>query len=461
MKSSKSNIHSKVHKIPEIKSNNSKLTSFAGAIIFWNYFIKTKFRAKLRSVGSHINDKSVYKITKKIEVLLFLILFGYRYIAGIKHLKNDPLFKRCVGLNKIPDASSITRALSSIDNRTCKNYRKLSRDIVLSRIVNENFKRVTLDFDGSVNSTKSRTTEGTAIGFNKQKKGCRSYYPLYCTVAQTGQVLEHLHRPGNVHDSNKSYSFMKYNIMKIKQELPNAIIESRKDSAFFSEKTVNLLNSEGVEYSISVPVNKFSILKKLMMGKRKWIRINSKWDYAEVNWKPKSWQKDTDCRMIAYRQKVHRQHKGPIQLDLFIPYDEHYEYKAICTSMNDSAKKVLEFHNGRGTQEKIFGELKNDLNMDRIPMRTLNANRIYLTSTIIAYNINREIQIEAARKPRKNTLKRKPLWKFISMRTFRENFIQRAGRLIYPQGKLTLEMNESKDTIKIIKNFLNIFPKAA
>ena len=61
---------------------------------------------------------------------------------------------------------------------------------------------MTLDYDGSVLST-GRHAEGTAVGFNKKKKGARSYYPLFCTVAQTDQVLDVHHRPGNVHDSNE------------------------------------------------------------------------------------------------------------------------------------------------------------------------------------------------------------------------------------------------------------------
>ena len=54
-----------------------------------------------------------------------------------------------------------------------------------------------------------RHAEGTAIGFNKKKKkGARSYYPLFCTVAQTAQILDLHHRPGNVHDSNGAKPFM-------------------------------------------------------------------------------------------------------------------------------------------------------------------------------------------------------------------------------------------------------------
>jgi len=38
--------------------------------------------------------------------------------------------------------------------------------------------------------------------------GQRSYYPLYCTVAQTAQVLAVHHRSGNVHDSNGAQEFI-------------------------------------------------------------------------------------------------------------------------------------------------------------------------------------------------------------------------------------------------------------
>jgi len=49
--------------------------------------------------------------------------------------------------------------------------------------------------------------EGTAVGFNRKKKGARSYYPLFCTIAQTGQVFDVYHRPGNVHDSHEARGF--------------------------------------------------------------------------------------------------------------------------------------------------------------------------------------------------------------------------------------------------------------
>jgi hypothetical protein len=54
------------------------------------------------------------------------------------------------------------------------------RGQVLERLAVLGLPRITLDFDGSVCSTK-RHAEGTAVGFNRKKKGLRSYYPLFCT----------------------------------------------------------------------------------------------------------------------------------------------------------------------------------------------------------------------------------------------------------------------------------------
>ena len=69
--------------------------------------------------------------------------------------------------------------------------------MVLDRVQALELRRLTLDFDGSVIGT-GRSAEGTAVGFNKKKKGQRSYYPLFCTIAQTGQVFDVLHRSGKL-----------------------------------------------------------------------------------------------------------------------------------------------------------------------------------------------------------------------------------------------------------------------
>ena len=55
---------------------------------------------------------------------------------------------------------------------------------------------------------------------------------------------------------------------------------------------------------------------------------------------------------------------------------------------------------------------------------------------------------------RNTTAKRCTLWVFEKIGTFRNNLIHRAGRITYPQGKLTLTLNAND---KVKAEFLDYF----
>jgi hypothetical protein len=126
-------------------------------------------------------------------------MIGYRRIRDISRIKEDPMILRLTGMRRMPDVSTITRHMKRRDARSIRRVHQLNRRQVLNRLADERLRRVTSDFDGSVLST-GKKAEGSAVGFNKKKKGARSYYPLFCTIGQTGQVLDVYQRPGNVHD---------------------------------------------------------------------------------------------------------------------------------------------------------------------------------------------------------------------------------------------------------------------
>jgi hypothetical protein len=185
--------------------------------------------------------------------------------------------------------------------------------MVLDRLISVAPARITLDFDGSVQSTKRRA-EGTAVGFNRKKKGARSYYPLFCTIAQTLQVLDFLHRSGNVHDSKGAKTFILACIDAVRVAVPGAQIEVRMDSAFFSDDIVTALVDRGVQFTISVPFERFVELKGMIEQRRRWRRVDGEVSYFEDSWKPQCW--DRRFRFLFIRTRVKKQKKGPIQLDL-------------------------------------------------------------------------------------------------------------------------------------------------
>ncbi len=150
----------------------------------------------------HLKASRIFGYHIITMLLIVHFLLGYRRLRDLSYYQDDPMVKRLLGLNQLPDPSTISRALSSIDGMSITRVRELCRKLVIERLRKAAIYRLTLDFDGAVLTTLSRTTEGTAVGYNKKRKGARSYYPLFCTLAQTGQVFDVYHRPGNVHDSH-------------------------------------------------------------------------------------------------------------------------------------------------------------------------------------------------------------------------------------------------------------------
>ena len=445
MKISKKTIQSKTHAIPDIKFESQQLTSHSGATLLQQLFKRLDLKDRLKQCFRHKCDQGLgYNFTAITLVLIVHLFIGRRKLQDIRYYNNDPIILRTVGLTSLPDCSTISRRLAQMDAQGVDNIRGLNRDIVRNRLEEMRLSRITLDFDGSVLST-CRYAEGTAVGFNKKKKGQRAYYPLNSTIAQTGQVFDVWHRPGNVHDSNGAKDFILACIDSIKARLPKAILELRMDSAFYSEEIVDALDSRGVEFTISVPFARYAALKSMIEGRQRWRTLDDTVSFFEKNWKPKKWGER--YRFVFVRELTKVQTKGPLQLELFTPYDCRHEFKVILTNKHIGTKKLIQYHNGRGYQENLFAELKSQIQMDYIPTRTLAGNQIYLLSSLLVHNLNRELQMSCYESARNTTEKRTPLWIFEKIDTIRNNLINVAGRITTPKGKITLTMNEN-DTIE-------------
>jgi len=433
-------------------------TSYAGLVLFMQFFTALSFKSRLRQCFRHQSIGKIYSPATVFLQLVVHLLLGFRELRDCRAYRHDPLVQRILGLKRLPDVATLSRMLKDADPHGVENLRRLLREMLFERLAKMGLTRITLDFDGSVQSTR-RHAEGTAVGYNKKRKGARSYYPLFCTIAQTAQVLDFLHRSGNVHDSQGARPFILACVQAVRAALPGIIVEVRMDSAFFSDETVTALQQDHIEFTISVPFERFVELKSMIEQRRRWRKINREVSYFEDDWKPKVW--DARFRFLFIRTLAERQHKEPIQLDLFIPQTYGYQSTVIVTNKTIGMRKVLRFHHGRGYQEKVFGELKSQSQMDYIAVRRLFGNQLYLMTAVLAHNLAREIQMRAEPKARGTTERRTPLWHFEELATLRHHVLQRAGRFTWPKGKLTLTITDNPALRKDIARFLDALKEAA
>jgi hypothetical protein len=392
-------------------------------------------------------------------MLIVHLMLGFRRLRDADSYRRDPLVRQVVGLRRLPDVSTISRSLNAQSPTHVERAISGNRDLVLEGLQAFPLSRYTLDFDGSVLSTR-RCAEGSAVGFNRKRKGARSYYPLLCTIAQSAQAFDLLHRPGNVHDSNGAGPFMSRCLGAFAAAFPHAQLESRADSAFFNEQIVDGYEAFGVEYTLSVPFERFPQLKGLIENRKRWKGAREGVAYFELQWKPECWERKK-VRLIAVRQRQAKQRKGPIQLDFFEPMDYEYQYTVVATNKTGSAGCVVDFHHGRGSQEGLIGELKEDLNLDYIPCRKLVPNQLYMAACLWAHNLLRLLQMQRAPSRTNRERKRPACWLFEKAHTLRMRLFHRAARLTAPKNRRILTISGDASTQKEYEAVLNELRHAA
>jgi hypothetical protein len=440
MKLRRSSVRRQAHSLPVLQFQNQALTSYAGLVLFQQLFTALQLKGRVRGCFRRQTTGKIFSRATLFLQLIVHLLLGFRELRDSRAYRDDPMVQRILGLRRLPDVATLSRMLKEIDARSVANLRTLLRELLFDRLRQLGCTRLTLDFDGSVQSTRRRA-EGTAVGYNKKRKGARSYYPLFCTIAQTQQVLDFLHRSGNVHDSHGAEEFILACIQAVRSALPGVIVEVRMDSAFFSDAIVSALRAANVEFTISVPFERFTELKGMIEARSRWQPVNAEVSYFETDWKPKVWEQR--YRFLFIRTRALRQHKGPVQLDLFIPHETGYDFKVIITNKAIAAGHVVAFHEGRGSQEGILGELKSQCQMDYVPVRRRLGNQTYLLAGLFAHNLVRELQMATAPRCRSTTVQRAAWWTFAKLDTLRCMLLHRAGRLTRPRGVLTLTLNHN------------------
>lgn len=446
MKVSRQATRSSARKIPELRFEDQSLTSFSGLVAFQALFNSLNLTERLGRCTYHLRSFASYAPHRVLLLLTVHLILGWKRLRDLDYYRDDPLVLRVVGLQRLPSVAAVSRTLSQFDEAVYDKMRAALRDLVVERIQTERLPTLTLDFDGSVQRTTGRFKEGTAKGYGC-KKHQRSYYPCFATVAQTGQVFDVLHRGGNVHDSNGASTFMAETFAELRQRGFSGRLEARFDSAHFNERTCFSLVEQGIEFVGCVPFECLPQLKSMIEERERWRPIDEETSFFERKWKPEKWS--ARMRFVFYRHRRKVPRRGPVQLDFFEPISTEYKYKVLVTSKKTKARHVLEFYNGRGSQEGIFAELKSQLAMDYMPSKRLIGNKVYIASSLLAHNLNRELQMRTAHRSRlRNTAKRAALWTFEQVRTLRQRIVQRAGRLTRPGGVLTLTCSGNDRTAR-------------
>src|SRR2546425_9484756 len=154
MRVAKEDIYTRASSIPTVRFEDQELTSFGGIVVFQKLFAKLNLKEQLRRCCAHLTGKNLYHPAVIVQLLIVHLLLGFRKLRDIEFYEDDPWIKRVLGLKVLPDVSTISRILVAFDDQAIAAHHGLNREQVLRRIEKEGLRRITVDFDGSVLSTK-------------------------------------------------------------------------------------------------------------------------------------------------------------------------------------------------------------------------------------------------------------------------------------------------------------------
>ena len=91
-------------------------TLFAGLVVFQRLFTLLALKEKLRHCFRHLTGNPTYKHHLVVLLLIVHRLLGFRDLRDIQYYHHDELVKRTLGLNFLPNISTISRRLASADS---------------------------------------------------------------------------------------------------------------------------------------------------------------------------------------------------------------------------------------------------------------------------------------------------------------------------------------------------------
>jgi hypothetical protein len=83
MKYSRADVHCKTHSLPQLRFEDSQLTSFSGLILIQKLFVRLGLKERLRRCFSHLKVSPIFGYPTLVLCLVVHLLLGYRQLRDL------------------------------------------------------------------------------------------------------------------------------------------------------------------------------------------------------------------------------------------------------------------------------------------------------------------------------------------------------------------------------------------
>jgi Transposase DDE domain group 1 len=332
-------------------------------------------------------------------------------LQDIELRRHDEAFLDALGARRIPDpttAGDFCRRFTRADIDALQDVYDAARLKAWSAQPDAFFERATIDMDGTLVATTGSCKGGMDIAYD----GTWGYHPLLLTLAETGEVLRLVNRPGNrpSHEGaaievdrtvavcfrggfrrvllrgDTDFSQTQHldrwdddprvrfifgydaapNLVEIAESLPERAWRPLRRPARYDVKTTPRRRPADVKGQVVV-ARQFEAL-----------RLQSE-EVAEFNYRPTACRKT--YRMVVVKKNVSHE-KGEVRL-----FDEVRYFFHISNDWVSEADEVVFEGNDRCDQENLLAQLHGGCRALKAPVDNLESNGAYMVMTALAWNL--------------------------------------------------------------------------
>lgn len=334
-----------------------------------------------------------------------------RCLEDIELRRNDETFLDALGTERIPDPTTEGDFCRRFDSKY--HIAKLHDAIDEARLnvwakqPSEFFDQAIVDMDGSLVGTTGKCKEGMDIAYD----GTWGYHALIVSLANTGEVLSLVNRPGN-RPSHEGAATQCDRAIALCRRGGFRRILLRGDTDFSQTEHLDRWDKESVRFHFgydAVP-NLAEIAQELPKSRWKKLRRPARYEVqtrarkrpakvkdqvvrdrdfdilklkseevAEFEYRPTKCKKS--YRMIVVRKNISKE-KGHLRL-----FDEIRYFFYITNDRDSSAAEVVFSCNDRCHQENLIAQLSGGVRALQAPVDNLMSNWAYMVMTSLAWNL--------------------------------------------------------------------------
>lgn len=332
-------------------------------------------------------------------------------LQDIELRRNNLAFLDALGAERIPDpttAGDFCRRFTAADIRNLHHAIDTARRKVWEKQPKKFFKQATIDMDGTLIATDGECKAGMDLAYD----GTWGYHPLVLSMAETGEVLRVINRPGNRPSHEGAAEQVDECIWQCHQAgFENILLRGDTD---FSQ-TQHLDRWDGVgnvqfifgynamealkQRAGSLPESAWQALerppgytvrtqprqrpanvKDAKVREREFdiLRLQSE-EVAEFEYRPGACRKS--YRMVVVRKHISRE-KGE---RVFWPEIRYFFY--ITNDRQRTAAEVVFAANDRCNQENLLAQLHEGVRALKAPVNTLESNGAWMVMSSLAWTL--------------------------------------------------------------------------